>query len=202
MAGSRHDVVRILGRSAAQLRGHLGEPPESIARFNKPIEEATSPSVEALHLLMEGYRHHVARNFRGALGYYQRAVELDQNFALGYTAIGSAYHGLDELALAAAAQKQAFDLRTRMTEPNRLRTETLYYDITTGELEKSFQVYQHWVQTFPHDATARINFSLCLMFLGQHDRAVDEAREAARLLPSATTLREPDREQHCGGTAG
>jgi serine/threonine protein kinase len=185
--GSRNEVVHFLGVSAARLRGKLGEPAASIAKFNKPLEEATSPSLEALQLLMEGYRHHVARDFRGALAYYQRAVALDPKFALGYAALGSAYQGVDESVLAATAEKKAYDLRMRMTEPTRLRTETLYYDLTTGELERSSQVYPQWVQTFPQDPTAHINFAVCLGFLGQHDRSADEARQAARLLPSATT---------------
>ncbi|MCU1307927.1 MAG: transcriptional regulator, CadC [Acidobacteriaceae bacterium] len=184
---SRNEVVHFLGISAARLRGNLGEPAASIAKLNRPIEEATSPSLEALHLLMEGYRHHVARDFRGAIAYYKRAVELDPNFALGYAALGSAYHGLDELALAAAAEKKAYDLRTRMTEPSRLRTEALYYDFTTGELEKSSEVYQEWVRTFPLDPIAHINFALCLRYLGQHARSADQAREATRLLPNATS---------------
>jgi serine/threonine protein kinase len=185
--GSRNEVVHFLGISAAKLRGKVGEPTALIAKFNKPLEEATSPSLEAMQLLMEGYRHHVSRDFRAALAYYQRAVELDPNFALGYAALGSAHHSVDEFTLAAAAEKKAYDLRTRMTEPDRLRTETLYYDHTTGELEKSSQVYLQWVQTFPQDPTAHINFAACLGSLGQHDRSVDQSREAVRLLPSAST---------------
>jgi tetratricopeptide (TPR) repeat protein len=186
-AGSRNEVVHFWGVSAARMRGKLGEPAASIAKFNKPLEEATSPSLEALQLLMEGYRHHVMADFRGALTYYQRAVELDPNFALGYAALGSDYHGANEFALAAAAERKGYDLRTRMTEQNRLRTESLYYDVTTGELEKSAPVYRQWVQTFPQDPTAHINFSTSLQFLGQHDRSADEAREAVRLLPTAQT---------------
>jgi serine/threonine protein kinase/tetratricopeptide (TPR) repeat protein len=184
---SRNEVVHFWGTSATQLRRKLGEPQASIAKFNQPLEEATSPSLEALQHLMEGYRRHVARDFRGALAYYQRAVELDPNFALVYSALGSAYHSLDEIDLAAAAEKKAYDLRARMTEPSRLRTETLYYDLTTGELEKSSSVYQQWVQAFPQDPTAHLNFALCLGFLGQHARSVEEARDATRLLPSAAT---------------
>jgi serine/threonine protein kinase/tetratricopeptide (TPR) repeat protein len=186
-AGSRNEVVHFLGISALRLRAKLGEPAASIAKFNKPLEEATSPSLEALQFLVEGYRHHVTGDFRGALAYYQRAVELDPNFALGYAALGAAHNNVDESALAAAAEKKAYDLRTRMTGPSRLRTETLYYDLSTGELEKSSQVYLQWVQTFPQDPKAHINFASSLRSLGQHERSADEAREATRLLPTAQT---------------
>src|SRR5258707_5186775 len=66
-AASRNEVVHLLGVSAAELRGKLGEPAASIAKFNKPLELGTSASLEALQLLTEGYRHHLAGDFRGAL---------------------------------------------------------------------------------------------------------------------------------------
>jgi len=81
-AASRNEVVHLLGIAAAQLRGKLGEPAASVAKFNKPLEQATSPSLEAVQLLTESYRHHLAGDFHGALQYYQRATDLDSDFAL------------------------------------------------------------------------------------------------------------------------
>jgi serine/threonine protein kinase len=183
-AASRNEVVRILGVSAVQLRSKLGEPAASVAKFNKPLEEATSPSLEALQLLTEGYRHHLAGSgdARTALGYYQRAIKVDPDLALAYAALGAAYGG--DYALAAAAEKKAYELRSRMTEPNRFRAEALYYGVVTGEQEKAYPVLSQWVQTFPQDYIARYNLRGCLLFLGQQDRSLAEAREAARLLPS------------------
>ncbi len=184
-AASRSEVVRILGLSAALLRGKLGEPAASIAKFNKPLEQATSPSLEALQLLTEGYRHHLAGSGdgRAAIPFYQRAIEVDPDLALAYAALGTAYQGND-LGLAAMAEKKTYELRDRMTEPARFRAEALYYGVVTGEQEKAYPVLSQWVQTFPQDFTARYNLRGCLLFLGQQDRSLAEAREAARLLPS------------------
>jgi eukaryotic-like serine/threonine-protein kinase len=183
-AASRNEVVRILGVSAAQLRGKLGEPAASVAKFNKPLEQATTPSLEALQLLTEGYRRHLAGDFRGALPYYQRATELDSDFALAYAALGSVYGGRTEFALAATAETKAYKLRTRLTERTRLQVEDLYYEVVTGEQERACAVLSQWVQTFPDDFIAHSNFAGCLLRLGQPDRSLAEAREAARLLPS------------------
>jgi Tfp pilus assembly protein PilF len=176
--------VHLLGVSAAQLRNKLGEPAASVAKFSKPLEEATSPSLEALQLLTEGRRHRAARNARGALSFYQRAIELDPGFALAYAALGDAHGDLGEFALAAQAEKKAYELRARMTEPTRFQAESGYYDLVTGEEEKAYPVLLQWVQTFPSDVIGRNNFATCLQLLGQLDRAADEAREAARLLPT------------------
>src|SRR5258707_10791588 len=148
-AASRNQVVRVLGFAAAQLRGKLGEPSASVAEFNKPLEEATSPSLEALQLLTEGYRHHLAGDAQGALPYYQRAIQLDPDFALAHATVRTAHQALNELALAAVAQKKTYELRNRMTEPGRFHAEDLYYSEVTGEEEKDYAVLLQWVPIIP-----------------------------------------------------
>ena len=178
------EIVQVLGASAAQLRGKLGEPAASVAKFNMPLEQATSPSPEALQQLAEGYRRHVAMDIRGAIQRYKRATELDSAFGLAYAALGVAHGTLGELDLAAAAEKKAYELRTRMTVLTRFLVEGLHYGFVTGEQEKAYPVLLQWVQTFPRDATGHNNFARCLQLLAQLDRGADEAREAARLLPT------------------
>jgi eukaryotic-like serine/threonine-protein kinase len=183
-ASSRNEVLHLLGVSAVQLRSKLGEPAASVAKFNKPLEEATTPSLEAVQLLTEGYRHHLANEPQEALRFYQRAIQLDPSFALAYAALNSAYQSLGELALAGAAGKKTYELRARMTEPARFHAESVYYSIVTGEQEKALPILSQWVGTFPQDFIARNNLSWTLQVLGQPDRSLAEAREAARLLPS------------------
>jgi hypothetical protein len=92
---------------------------------------------------------------------------------------------MGEIALAAAAEKKAYELRTRMTDPARLQAEAGYYDLVTGEQERAYPVLLQWVQTYPRDVIGHNNFAKCLALLGQPGRAADERREAARLLPSS-----------------
>jgi tetratricopeptide (TPR) repeat protein len=186
-AASRNDVVHILGVAAVELRVKLGEPAASIARFNRPLEEATSSSPEAVQRLTEGYRHHLEGDTRGAIPYYQQAAGLDPDFALAYAALSAAHSNWAELALAAAAAKKAYELRTRLTEPNRFRTEDIYYANVTGEQERRWAVDLEWVRTYPRDVVAHNNFATCLRLLGQPSRSLAEAREAARLLPNTWT---------------
>ena len=183
-AASRNEIVHVLGDLAAQLRRKLGEPSASLERFNKPLEEATSSSLDALQAGREGYKHHIAGDVRGAIPYYQHAIELDPDFGLAYQAIAAAYNSRGEHQLEMGALKKAYELRNRMTEPTRLRAECRYYESVTGETEKACLVALQAVQTFPRDAVAHTNLASYLGKLGQPDRAADEAREAARLLPS------------------
>ena len=183
---SRNEIVHALGILGSQLRSKLGEPHESIENFSKPLDEATSSSLEALQLLTQGYQHHIARDDL-AVSYYKRAIETDPNLALAYIALGARYANLEEWDLAAGSETKAYSLRDRLTGQARFLTESLYHELVTGDAEKAHAVYAQWVQTFPLDVRAHINFTVCLQILGQHERAVEEAREAVRLLPSAAT---------------
>jgi serine/threonine protein kinase/tetratricopeptide (TPR) repeat protein len=181
----QNQVVHVLGLAAAQLRRKLGEPAASVARFNKPLEEALSSSVEALQVGTLGYKRHIVGDFKAAIAYYQRALEFDPNLAPTYQGLAAAYRTVGEDNLAVSAYTKAYELRDRMTEPSRLETEYLYYAWVTGEREKALSVLLQLVQTFPRNVTARVNLASCVAFLGQPDKAADEAREAARLGPTA-----------------
>ena len=187
---NQNQVIHVFGVAAAQLRRKLGEPAASLARFNKPLEEALSSSVEALQVTTLGYKRHIVGDVEGAIPYYQRALELDPNLAPTYEGLGAAYNGLGKRDLAISAYTKAYELRARMTEPSRLETEYLYYAWVTGEREKALSVLLQSVQTFPRNVSARLNWASCLAFLGQPDKAADEAREAARLQPTAFTYSE------------
>ena len=188
----RNEVVRVLGAAATQLRGKLGEPTASVARFNKPLEEATSSSLEALHSLVKGYTRHLAGDARGARSAYLRATELDPQFALAYAALGAANSNLGELASAAAALTKAYELRDRLSEPSRFRVEGLYYDTVTGEQEKAYAVLSQWVQAFPRDVVARNNFAQMPQAFGSARpgrRRSARGALADRQVPGATTCR-------------
>jgi tetratricopeptide (TPR) repeat protein len=110
---------------------------------------------------------------------------LDPNLAPTYEGLAAAYRSVGDDNLAVSADAKAYELRARMTEPSRLETEYLYYAWVTGEREKALSVLLQLVQTFPRNVIARVNLASCLAFLGQPDKAADEAREAARLQPTA-----------------
>ena len=184
-AASRDGVVAALGSAALHLRREIGEPESSLASYNTSLQDATSSSLDALELLTLGYTRQFAGSLRDALPFYQRAVQMDPNFALAQAALSAASDNGVETTLAAAASLKAFELRGRLTAPVRLDVESTYHRAVTGDWEQSCNVLSQWAQSFPHDVVARNNFSQCLSVIGQQDRALGEAREAARLLPAA-----------------
>ena len=187
-AETRDDIVRSLGLSASQLRLKSGESSDSVRRFNQPLDQATSSSPDALQFLALGYKKQLSGDIPGALAYYGRAIEKDPNFALAYAAQGSGNDWLNKRALALVGVSKAFELRSRLTVPSRFQVETLYYGDVRHESDKACRVAQEWVQAFPRDVIARINFSAYLANLGRQDEGLVQSREAARLLPSEPTL--------------
>jgi tetratricopeptide (TPR) repeat protein len=182
---ARNQVVHELGATSARLRGKLGEPAESLARFNQPLEIATSASLEALKTGSEGAKLFLAGNAEEALKLYQQAVELDPNLALMHGRMGAAYLFRGNTELSATSYTRAYQLRDRLTEKDRLNTEIDYYGRVTGDWEKEYSTALRFLEIFPRDVLGHANLRAAFVHLGQPDRAADEAVETARLRPSS-----------------
>jgi DNA-binding winged helix-turn-helix (wHTH) protein len=181
---ARNQVVHELGATAVRLRRKLGEPAKSLARFNQPLEKATSASLEALQIGTEGTKLYLAGNPQAALPLYQRGIELDPDLALTYEGIGLANGDLGHYDLMAASITRAYQLRDRMTEKDRLNTDYLYFTNVTGELDQTCSVLARALELFPRDVFFHTNLAHTLSKLGQHNRAADLEDETARLEPS------------------
>jgi eukaryotic-like serine/threonine-protein kinase len=180
----RSEIVHQLGVSAARLRAKLGEPADSLARFNQPLEEALSPSLEALQTNAQGQKLYLAGDVEGALKLYQRTVERDSTFAVNYQAMGSAHGALGHHDLMVASFARAHELRNRMMEKNRLNIELIYYSNVTGELDKAYSISLQALKLYPRDVFFHRNLANTLIQLGQLDGAAAAEDETARLGPS------------------
>jgi len=181
----RSEIIHVLGLCLVELRRKLGEPSASIKKFNQPLDTATSSSPEALQLLVDGYTRQLAGDNAGALSAYQRAASLDPQFALPYAAEAILDRENGDLADAAAASRKAYELRDRQTLPGRFHVEEEYDESALGDFQKDCSLLDEWVRTYPADFIAHNNRAICLQRLGRPDEVLAEAREAARLFPSA-----------------
>jgi serine/threonine protein kinase/predicted Zn-dependent protease len=183
-AHGKEEVLKTLGNAATDMRGKLGESLTSIQKFATPIEEATTSSLEALKAYSMGRRALYAKGDAAALPYYQRAVELDPNFALAYRSMVSAYFNLGQSTRASQYANRAFQLRERVSERERYAIDAFYYSYATGELEKVNQVYELWKQSYPRDWIPYGNLGDNYMRLGQWQKALRDAEDSVRQEPN------------------
>ncbi len=180
-APGKETVLRALDEAALNMRKKLGESLTSVAKFDTPLEQITTPSLEALQACTEGFRIMSSKSAAESIPFYQRAIELDPKFAAAYAGLGAAYGNLGETGLSAENIQKAYELRDRVSPRERFYISARYFDTVTGELEKAEQNYNLWIQNYPRDAGSHVNLGVIYTLLGQHDRAVAEWKEASRV---------------------
>ena len=180
-AESKEKVLKSLDRAASSLRGKLGESIGSAQKFDTPLEQATTSSLEALQAFSLGEAEHHKGEDAKAIPYLKRAVELDPNFAMAQATLGVAYNNLTQQGLAASYITKAFDLKERASEREKLYISSHYYDIVTREIEKAIEIYEQWVQTYPRETAPRDNLALRYQAIGQQEKALASATEAQRI---------------------
>jgi eukaryotic-like serine/threonine-protein kinase len=182
-AASKEKVLEALGQATAKLRGQLGESIASIKKFDAPLADATTTSLEALKDFSLGLK---AKNEKGAnasLPYFQHAIELDPNFAAAYVEVGNNYGSLAEVERPSEYYKKAFELRDHASERERHEITGSYYDTVTGEQEKAIKAYKEYIENYPRQASAYNRLGNAYASLGQYDSAIEAYRQATRVDP-------------------
>ena len=182
-ADRKEQVLHSLAETTTNLRKRLGESLASIQKFDLPIEEVTTPSLDALQALAIGRKKQQVEGNAAAIPFFQRAIELDPGFGAAYAALGTSYSNLREPELASENLRRAYELRGKVSERERLRASAYYYHLVTGELEKATQVYELWAEVFPRDNVPRSNLGVIYGYLGQYDQAVSEIQDSIKLYP-------------------
>ena len=184
-AASKEKVLDALGEVASKLRPELGESLATVQKFDVPLEQATTSSLDALKAYSLGQKTHTEKGSVAALPFHQRAIEIDPNFATGYSAVAGDYFNLGEVGRARENFTKAFQLRQRSSERERLTITAYYYSFATGELDKAVQAYQEEIESYPRSAVAYSQLGSVFASLGQYEKAADFTRQAERLEPDA-----------------
>lgn len=189
-AGSKEQVLVSLGEAATKLRRELGESLTTVQKFDVPLIEATTPSLEALRELSLGQRAWNTKGESEALPYMKRAVELDPKFASAYANLGTVYQNLQQHGMAADNFTKAYELRERVSERERFHILGHYYGSVTGELEKAIPIYEQWEREYPTDATPRTNVGNIYLYLGQNENSLAEHQDALRVESNGVLIYE------------
>ena len=182
-SASKEAVLKTLGKAASRLRSKLGESPSSVQQFDTPLELATTPSLEALKAYSLGRKAEYQRGPSADIPFFKRAIELDPNFAVAYSALGIAYSNLGEPGLANENLQRAYELRDRVSEREELRISASYHSYFDGDLVKGSEIYELWAQAYPRDGVPRGNLGAINAYMGQYEKALSQTLEHLRLDP-------------------
>jgi serine/threonine protein kinase/tetratricopeptide (TPR) repeat protein len=183
-AAAKEKVLDALGEAASKLRGELGESLATVKKFDVPLAEATTSSLEALKAYSLGQNATKEKGAAAGLPYHQRAIELDPNFAMSYEAVGVDYGNLGEVARASEYLTKAFQLREHVSEREKLTITAAYYENVTGELDKTAQTWQQFIETYPRGGYSELGIVYDLQ--GQYEKATEITRQAVPLAPDSS----------------
>ncbi|HYL98062.1 MAG TPA: hypothetical protein VEZ90_03835, partial [Blastocatellia bacterium] len=188
-ANSKERVLPALSEAATKLRGKLGESLKTVQKLATPIEQATTPSLEALQAYSLGRKTFTGQaDYNACIPLFQRAIGLDPRFAMAYATLGTTYNNLGEKNLSEQNTRKAFELRAPVSEREKFYIESHYYHFVTGDLEKARQVYELWAQTYPREEVPPNNLGVIYQSLGQYDKALEAFQEAMHVAaPDALT---------------
>jgi len=182
-AASKEQVLSALGEAAKNMRSKLGESLTSVQKFGAPVNQATTSSLEALKAYIVGEEKRDRVGELPAIPFYQRAIELDPNFATAYARLGTIYSNTGDRRRSVEYERKAFELRDRASERERLYIMAHYYTDATGELDKEIATYELWRKTYPHDSTPTHNLSIAYFNVGEPEKALELDLEALKIAP-------------------
>jgi eukaryotic-like serine/threonine-protein kinase len=185
-AARRESVLNSLHQAGSSLRKKLGESLGSVQKYDKPLSEATTSSLEALKAFSLGDSKHQMFDELSALPLYQRAAELDPNFAMAYARLGTVYSNLGQSQLSEQNREKAFELRDRASEHEKLYIMSHYY-VDSGQLDKGITALELYKQTYPRDSVPYNNLAVVYNQMGQYENALDNARQSVQLDPDSAS---------------
>ena len=186
-ASDKNHVLDALGKTASEIRNKLGESLSTVQKFDTPLEQATTPSLEALKAFSSGRKIMSTTGEAASIPFFKRAIELDPNFALAYAYLGIASTTIGEPSFAAGYTRKAYDLRDRTSEPEKYLITARFHKVVTGNMEKAVQTCELWIEAYPRSDTPHVFLTASIyQVIGQYGKGVEEGREAVRLNPDSS----------------
>jgi eukaryotic-like serine/threonine-protein kinase len=182
-ATAKEKILDALGEAATKLRGELGESLTTIQKFDVPLVQATTSSLDALRAYSLGEKTFRSQGSDAALIYHKRAIEIDPTFAMAYLEVGNDYAGSAQIGRANEYYRKAFEAREHASDWEKLVISGQYYENVTGELEKAASVFQEETESYPRNSGAYVDLGNIYGMRGEYEKAFQLERNAMQLDP-------------------
>ena len=185
-ATGKEQVLKSLGDAATKLRQKLGESLSTVQKYDAPPDSVTTTSLEALQAYSIGLQNMLVKgDYVAALPFFQRATQLDPNFAMAYARMGTNYFNLGDQTRAVENIRKSYALRDRGSDRERFYVDSHYQDFVTGNLEQARTTYETWARTYPRDDVPPANLSVAYQNLGDMEKSLYWGKESFNLSPDA-----------------
>jgi tetratricopeptide (TPR) repeat protein len=185
-AGDKNHVLETLGKMSSEIRKKLGESLSTVQKLDTPIEQATTPSLEAFKAFTDGQKILAQSGEAAAIPFFKHAVELDQGFALAYAYLGIMHTTIGEPGTGAAYTRKAFGLRQRTSEPEDYFISATYFKEVTGNLKAAEETCTLWGRAYPRSEKPHVYLSGAIFpQIGQYEKAIEEGKAAVLLNPDS-----------------
>jgi len=186
-ASDKNHVLDALGKTASDIRNKLGESIGTVQKFDTPLEQATTPSLEALKAFSMGLKLDITAGGDAAIPFLKHAIELDPKFALAYAWLGIESTDIGESGIAAGYSRKAYELRNQTSDSEKYFISAVFHKEATGNIEEAEQSCKLWIQAYPRAEMPHGYLSAAIYpVTGQYEKGVEEAREAVRLNPDSS----------------
>ncbi len=183
VANDKDHVLKALGQVATSLRKKLGESLATVQKYDVPLEDVTTPSIDALEAYTRGCRALSLDDYAAAIPLAKHATDLDPNFAMAYLLQGIASRDVGDNEDAAASIARANQLSSRVSERERFNIESMYAALVIGDMEAARNGHKVWAQLYAHDSIPPGRLANIDLTMGNYEEAISEYRTALSLDP-------------------
>jgi serine/threonine protein kinase/tetratricopeptide (TPR) repeat protein len=184
-AGSEEEVLNALTRIATRIRERMEESLAGIRGHSAPLQQVTTPSLEALRAYSASRNAVFTRGLAAAIPHLERAIEIDPQFAMAHADLGFHYWNMGQTDRAIEPCRKAWELRDRVSDQERYFILFLYDRQVTGNLQRELETIESWLRAYPRDWQAwGVLPGWGTRGTGQYERGLEASRSGLRLYPA------------------
>ncbi len=178
-APRKEDVLSTLGQMATRFRTRVGESLATVEKHSMPLQDATTSSLDALKAYSTAVTVARTSSQRSSVAFFERAIEIDPDFAMAHALLGFRYSQLGESSLSRQSILKAYQLRDRVSDGERFFIDTIYDRDVTGNLERERLTLESWARTYPRDSIPQsLLAGYVTRSIGEYALAIEQAGKA------------------------
>jgi tetratricopeptide (TPR) repeat protein len=180
-AATDSEILDAIAEISRDVRFALGDTPKPGGAGEK--ESFAVANLEAAAEYLKAQDLQLDRKLREAVVHYEKALDLDPEFARAYAGLALTEQYLGNTEAATKNWNETLSRLDKLTERGQLRTLGSYYMINQRDYGKALETYERLVDKYPADNVAQNNLAVTAFYTLDFGRALEVGREVADRFP-------------------